>query len=211
MKTAIEQFRQNILRVRELSAMRVGLASSISSDLSDDLLRIEIVSAVSALDRFIHDLVRIGMLKILISQRSTTPVYLRFQVSMETLLYSEMSNSEEERLTLLDNEIQTRHGWLSFQHPEKIAEAIRLISEVKLWEEVAKELGKDAKGVKKQLEAIVKKRDQIAHEADNITTSYLPKYPNLQLAKKWPITSILANESVDFIERLAEAIYKVVV
>jgi hypothetical protein len=48
---------------------------------------------------------------------------------------------------------------------------------------------------------IIDRRNKIAHEADNI--------PHLPSAR-WPITVTLADEAVNFIEKLAEAIYKIV-
>jgi len=65
MLAAINEFRTNIQRVRNLggiySALSVQTTSAI--DLSD-ILRSELVMAVSALDYYVHELVRIGMLEV---------------------------------------------------------------------------------------------------------------------------------------------------
>ena len=55
--------------------------------------------------------------------------------------------------------VRDAHSWQSFQHPDKIADAIRLVSVVKLWEEVAKEIGSDASTVKIRVTAIIDRRD----------------------------------------------------
>jgi hypothetical protein len=141
MEAAIEQFRHDMVRVKNLAT------HAISTPELSDILRAEIVFAVSALDNFIHNMARIGLLEILQGQRSETPAYQRFQVSMETVIFcrSEPQPLEQEWVDWFDNLIREKHSWQSFQYPDKIAEAIRLISEIKLWDEVAKELGFEAK------------------------------------------------------------------
>ena len=89
-----------------------------------------------------------------------------------------------------------------FQQPDKIADAIRLISPVKLWEQVGKELGQSAQDVRMRLELIIDRRNKIAHEADMDPTN---------LGFRWPIDAALSTDALDFIEKVAEAIFKVVV
>ena len=65
MQSAIDLFRISIARVRHLIAVHNSLQAQASSvlDLSD-MLRSALVLAVSALDYYIHEVVRIGMLEI---------------------------------------------------------------------------------------------------------------------------------------------------
>ncbi len=65
MNRAIDQFNINIETVKHLGVIYSAFENHLTPavDLSD-ILRSEIVLAVSALDCFIHDLVRIGMSKI---------------------------------------------------------------------------------------------------------------------------------------------------
>ncbi len=66
-----------------------------------------------------------------------TLAFSRFEVSMSSvqLALSNIGNSD-----WLDSEIRQRHGLLTFQKPDKVADAIRLISPIKLWEAVASHL-----------------------------------------------------------------------
>ena len=64
MQAAIDQFRRNIQRVRNLGAIYQALSAQTTQALDlSDLLRSELVMAVSALDHYIHELVRLGMLE----------------------------------------------------------------------------------------------------------------------------------------------------
>ena len=62
MQTVINQFRANIVRVRDLGVIYSALKAQTTGaiDLSD-ILRTELVMAVSALDHYIHEIVRLGM------------------------------------------------------------------------------------------------------------------------------------------------------
>ena len=199
MKAAIDQFRENISRVRNLDLIFKSLNTRKTSTLDiTDLLRAEFVLAVSALDHFIHELVRLGMLEISQGLRQASPAFDRFTISM---------NSVRQALTLptnydwLDNEIRLQHSWKSFQLVDKIADAIRLISDIKLWDEVSIALNKPIRDLKNQLNLIVDRRNKIAHEADMD-----PSYPG----NRWPINDALVSESVIFIEEIAETIYKII-
>ncbi len=199
MQVTIDQFRANIERVRTLGAIYSNSSGQTIPGLDfSDLLRSELVMAVSALDYYIHEIVRLNMLDIFHGNRPETPAFLRFQVSLESVRHVINIPTSTD---WLDDEIRTRHSWQSFQHPNKIANAIRLISDVKLWEETGNHLGMPPQEVRGQLNNIIIRRNQIAHEAD--MNPVLPDSP-------WPIDETLVDEAVNFIEQIAEAIYDII-
>ena len=83
----LEQSRENIERVRSLGRLYDVLSQQATSlpDLTD-LLRSQIVLVVRALDHFIHEITRVGMLEVYSGKRPQTPAFLRFQVTMEAAL-----------------------------------------------------------------------------------------------------------------------------
>ena len=198
MQAAFDQFCENLARARSL----VGLAQSLSSlttpviDLSD-ILRASLVLAVSALDHFVHEFVRLGMLEVHRGNRPTTEAYLSFRVPMSATREAITDTGRDE---WLDQVIRETHSWLSFQHPDKIADAIRLMSNVRLWEQIASELGMTSRTVRTQLGAIIDRRNKIAHEADMDPTN--PGY-------RWPINEVLIQDAIDFIDKVAQAIFQV--
>ena len=199
MQTAIEQFRINIIRVRNLGSVAKVLDAQTTDALDvSDILRSELVMAVSALDQYVHEVVRLGMLDAYRGNRIRTQQFLRFQVSLESALQGIASPASE---NWLEDQIRTRHSYQSFQSYNNIADAIRLISSARLWVDVSKIVGMDQQDIRGTLGLIVIRRNQIAHESD-----INPSYPHL----RWPIDELTLNEAVDFIERIAEAIYSVV-
>jgi hypothetical protein len=198
MQTALDQFDQNLRRAKELGSLFEVVQSMTTSALDlTDILRAEIVQAVSSLDHFIHELVRMGMIEIAEGKRPQTKAYERFQVPTSAI---ESAIQGVPHAKWLGEAIRESHGWQSFQQPDKIAEAIKLISPIKLWDEVAKVLKSTAQNVRDDLQIIVDRRNKISHEADTD-----PANPGF----RWPITPDLANYVVSFIDALVRAIFTV--
>jgi hypothetical protein len=198
MQEAIDRFRLNIIHIRNIQALYISLRSMTTSviDLSD-LLRVQIVMSVSALDYYVHEVARIGMLEIFDGSRPATTAYGRFNISLNSALQGRADASN----AWLDSEIRLRHGFLSFQQPDRIADACRLISEVELWNTVGGHMGQDPKAVKNKLQLIVERRNKIVHEADAD-----PSFPGV----RWPITATDVEGTTDFIEEVGETLHSVI-
>lgn len=199
MQKALDDFEECMRRVRTLHALHRSFSTRLTAavDLSD-ILRAEVVLAVSALDYFIHELTRIGMLECWSGNRPQTDAFQRFQLP---LAMARGLSSPATALQILDTEVRSKHGFLSFQHPDRVADAIRLFSNSKLWEEVGKEMGVPAQSAKSALMLIVDRRNKIAHEAD-----IDPSYPG----QRWPIDISMVEEIFASIEAICRAIFKAV-
>src|SRR5437899_12649827 len=124
MLLAHNRFADNIGRARDLRALFGNLTATMAGTLDlTDILRAAIVSAVSAFDTFIHEITRIGMVEIFQSARPTTDAFGRFPISMENVLLVVATPGHTK---WLEDEIKRQHGWLSFQQPDKVADAVRL-------------------------------------------------------------------------------------
>ena len=195
MKTAIKQFKLNILRVRNFEPIYSMLNSSVTSVLDvTDILRAEYVLAVSALDFYVHEVVRLGMIEIIQGKRAETNAFKKFNVCLESV---RQAINDPLSFDWLEGEIRTSHGFKSFQTSKKVAEALKLISEIPVWVEVSNKMGTSAKDIRDRLDLIVDRRNKIAHEAD-----IDPSYPDT----RWPIDEQLVSDTVGFIEQVVEFI-----
>lgn len=194
MLNAITTYRENILRVNTLGGINQALGSIVTAaiDLSD-ILRAQHVLAVSAFDYFVHETTRIGMLEIFDGKRTPTPAYSRFRVPLDSL-----GTGASISRTNFENEIRIQHGFQSFQHPEKVADALRLVADLKLWDTVGAKLGKDPQILKDTLKLVVDRRNKIAHEAD-----VDPTYPKA----RWPISKADVDGTVKFLNDVVETIH----
>ena len=196
MQSALKAFDDSLARARHLHGLHDALVNALTGavDLSD-ILRAEVVMAVSALDLYIHEIARLGMLECWAGTRPATESFERFPLPLSTA--QSLTNSAF-ALAALDNEIRSKHGYASFQKPEKIAEAVRLFSSVSLWEQVAIHLGTTASDLKSTLGLIIDRRNKIAHEAD-----VDPSFPG----QLWPISPPMVEDMVNHIEAIVHAIH----
>jgi hypothetical protein len=192
---AIDGFRANIARARELGQLYRALSAITTEALrAEDLLRSQIVIAVSALDHFVHEIVRQEMVAIYEGSRPTVPGFDKFQVSLAEAKASIPTSSSQ----WVNEAIRQSHSYLAFQHPDKIADAIRLIHDAPLWPALETRLVIPAKDIKERLKLVVDRRNKIAHEAD-----IDPSYPGA----RWPISYLDATSATDFLEKIVEAIH----
>lgn len=198
MQRALNTFRESIARVEHMAGLYKAISSLTTPALdASDLLRAQIVLSVSALDFYVHEVTLLGMLEVYTGKRPPTPPFEKYRISVGAM----MSGFPAGGTAWLESEIRERHSFLSFQQPEKIADALRLFSDAKLWSEVAGKLGVDESSTKATLRLIVDRRNKIAHEAD-----IDPSYPG----SRWPITESDAINCKDFVSRLVEAIHTTV-
>ena len=152
MQTAIDQFRLDLERVRNLGSLHSILSTQTTAALDlTDLLRSELVMVVSALDLYIHEVVRLGMLECFRGQRARTDAFHRFQVTLGGTIQAISTPGSD---VWLDEQIRDRFGHRSFQQPEDIADAIRHISSVELWNSVASQMQSNSKDVRDRLRLV---------------------------------------------------------
>jgi hypothetical protein len=205
--TSLQLFRDVWLRADMLTEMHTSIRAQGTALELDEILRAEWVARVSALDLYVHELVAQRMLRIQRSELPATPAFNKARVSAETA--SRMAaGSSTEASAAFDLDIRTQHSLLTFQSPDKIADAIRLTSNVELWNAIALRQGastseaKDkAKALKAKLSLIVERRNKIAHEGDLLPG--LPRQP-------WAISEADVRDVRDFLLSVVESIDGVV-
>lgn len=194
MTQSLARFERNFEYSRNLLALSatVDALTTKAVDVSD-LNRAALVAGVSALDAYVHSVVRELMIEVSVGARAATDAFKRFLVPMSAVDQAAYLPTS----VWLDGVIADRHSHLSFQQPDKIADAIRLVSDVDLWKEIGTVLGEDPKTLKTRQKLLIDRRNQIVHEADALPT---PPY------ERRPITHAESTDALAFIELLVVTI-----
>lgn len=217
MLSAYNTFNEQIKSCKELYAIYAYLKNNLAfpQDLSD-LLRAQVVYAVSALDKLLHELVKKGMIEIFNNSRPITNKFSTFGISLNTLMkiqevtYIEMPQSAEETaIYWFEQEIILKHKILSFQDPDKISEALSFIwVEEHKWQKIHSNITQPIaslpnmieKDIKTYLKNIVMRRNQIVHESDYDISSNT----------KNTIDENETKNIVEFIQLVGKSIYECV-
>jgi len=161
---------------QSLLILRPGLGvdhTRFTHDYLSELLRSAIVATVAALDRYVHDLVLHHSWALLCRPEGSIPPELK-KLSLPVL-------ATKQALERLRSDSGARPGHLvkaalqehlhrdhTFQRPDDLARAAKMLGVEDFWGEVAKLMpGRTDKGqVIEKLRTVVTRRNQIVHEAD---------------------------------------------
>ena len=198
MVNARRVFHANIQQANELGALYDHLSVTFALPQQfDDLLRSQIVNTVSAFDKLMHDLIRIGMVKIFENQRTPTSKYLSEAISIKHLPELTVGATPPPAVSF-EEIVRGKLSSLSFQDPQKVADGLSFIwAEDQKWYQIAQGLAMTDKDAKRKLRLIVTRRNAIVHEAD------LDPVTN----QKQSITPIEATDISDFILALGNRIF----
>lgn len=215
MRQAFDQFLSALAHARNLGtiAQYISNVSGTAAPDVSDIYRAQVVALISAFDTLVHNLTRVGMLDALRHVRTHTTHSLNFKVRLTTVLIAidenttvAISNERNGTNNLpsnnwFANEIREQHSYSSFQKHDKVAEAIRLFHPNPLWQEVSLRMGLPEKDVKKRLDLIVTRRNQIAHESD---------IDPANVGERIAISFTDVASNIDFIEQLGRHIFDIV-
>lgn len=166
----------------------------------DDLLRGQIVTAMAAFDKLMHDLIRIGMVQIFTGGRVKTPKYLAEGIDMQTHEAIKSAILPPPEL-VFEQAVVRKLSRLSFQDPVKVSDGLSLIwDEKQKWEKIGAILRKSAKDAQTELKLIAQRRNAIVHKSDMDPVTHA----------KTPIASKDANDVTDFLQACGRAIHSLV-
>lgn len=199
MSAEIIAYHESMHRVKAFVALHEYLESLVTNALDlSDMLRASHVMAVSSVDFYIHEIVRRAALEIYIGSRPPVPGYQKLHVGLGN--FSNQDNISDAKANV-EADLRGQLSYLSFQHPDKIANAVRYVSDAKIWEDVATSISLKPKEVKDRLKLIVDRRNKIAHEADVNPTFG---------GDLWPIARNDVVEVVTFLDLVVTAIDSII-
>ena len=203
---AFVELRSNLAYARDLvrGGQNLELLQVQAFDVAD-LYRAAWVQAVAALDQWVHRELYDRALGFALNVDVPRPrKFLTLKIPMQ--LFEDVHHHAKTLPEVFESHLRNQFGYLSFQQPDKIKDALAHVTDVQLWPAVAKRLT-DEHGaavkpddVQGTLRDIVGRRNRIAHEAD--------RDPN-QVHAKQAITAQATSDAIEHIQRTAAAILHV--
>lgn len=198
MSAAYSEYTANHVFCKNMTALYRTTANLSALADPNDISRAQIAFSVSAVDRYVHERVRTGMLESFHGTRTATAAFGKFVASM-SVVQAALANPGTD--TWLDSHVREVHSFKSFQKADKIADAMRLINVTPLWQSVAGRLGENQSDLTTRLDLIADWRNRIVHEFDVDPT--LP-------GSRFPIRRRDVGDTLRFLSRVVKAIDQVV-
>ncbi|PID26503.1 MAG: hypothetical protein CR982_10015 [Candidatus Cloacimonadota bacterium] len=132
---------------------------------NEEMFRFEVVMLVSAIDYYIHEIIRIGIIQIFENEREETKEYNNFIISLKCVKEAILNPESTE---WLKDEINFRNRTQSFQKMDKIKEGLSIIDEKihKKIKYIAKDMELSYREVEDMINLLVVRRNQISHQCD---------------------------------------------
>ncbi|MFE2429387.1 hypothetical protein ACFXJ5_21910 [Streptomyces sp. NPDC059373] len=173
----------------------------------DDFYRAAWVQAVAAIDHWFHEELYRRVADLAAEDGPGMPYQLtRFELPLAKV--EEIRRGTTTLADAVSEHVRARWANASLQNPRKISEALKLVTEEDIWAKAAVQLNEwnhgrtsmTAQSLKKQYVTITDRRNKIAHDADLLEGD---------LKQRRPITDAEVADAIDWIERIAVAIAKV--
>ena len=171
----------------------------------DDFYRAAWVQAVAAIDHWLHEEVLRRVAELTLQDSPAMPPQLRrYELPLhrvEAVRRGEVTLSEA-----VVEHLREKLAVQALQHPGKISEVLRLVTEKKVWYEAAGCINQhffqgrttfNEKKLRSRYLEITQRRNKIAHDADLIDGD---------LKQRRPIDEAEVTDAIDWIERIALAI-----
>lgn len=215
MNNAWNEFHFSLIEVKKIRAIYDHMVNVVHLPKEDamDLLRAQLVNVVSALDRFLHEIVRIGIVESFSLSRNGTGKFNNFSLSSRTVIKilalekqtTPPQSVEDDKSYWINKEVIENLKTLSFQHPNKIKDALSYIwAEEHKWLVIAKAINLPGttdndkqKYLEQTLTLISERRNQIVHEAD--------VYPSTNTKRL--INANEVDDIITFIEKFVNEVY----
>lgn len=201
MLNALATFKASITDARAQSVLHDYLSAQMLVPVPfDDLLRGQVVVAVAAFDKLMHDIIRIGMCEIYSGSRPATPKYLGESINLQ--IHSDLVTATvPPKEIVFQQATVAKLSYLSFQHPDKIADGLSLIwNAAHKWQLIEAQMGFAGGVVATRMKLIASRRNAIVHESD------MDPLTNA----KTPITAAESDGIADFLETCGETIVNLV-
>lgn len=161
-KELLAKFNFSIKSIKEKFSL---LNFPISDELKLNILRGQVSLLLSAVDFYIHEIIKIELLNIIKGERKKTSSLKNCMISVEVFL--EYLSSPNTNNQIFEDEIIYRNSFKSFLEPDKMAEALSLITEEKIFKELFPKLGlSGTKELRDKIKEIFKRRNSIVHQMD---------------------------------------------
>jgi len=132
-------------------------------DVLSDLLRASLVMLVSAIDAYFHAKIIAHVVRLANKGTAMPKALCKANISVGDFV---KAKSYKRPMTVMRNALCECLGYQALQSPDNISSALSLIGIKDFWSKVAGRMGAPKSEVVDGLKRIVKRRNQIAHEAD---------------------------------------------
>lgn len=166
MSKAFDTYKKSIAYSSALSSIYAYLDNANIPYDTKVLLRAEYVLIVSAFDTYFHDCVLKKMIDMFSGAENKSKAFNDFGIPLERVCLLINDNDPISRMEILQNTIREINQKDSYQAPRAIEYALSIMGKTGIWAHLNSQMGTPCEDIKRNLNLIIRRRNQIAHESD---------------------------------------------
>ena len=205
MRNPKTSFDLNIKSLKELHEIhRIFELKMPAMDLSE-VLRAEYVMIVSALDCYIHDIVRTKMKRLMFDNIAISALpshFSSFKIPLGKAKQLLDAQTEEEKDAIVSQTLKETLYKFSFESEQTVEQAMSYIGIKGVWTKLKPYMSMEPCDIKTNLNIIVRRRNSIAHQSD---------ISNLTTMEKDSITRDDVDVVMEFIKKLVDGMDNIIV
>lgn len=158
---AFQRFDASVGQVDELLAIYRYIHANSEIPAKDNILRAALTMLVSAIDTSVHELVISAVVSKLTDGQHVFDISKQL-VSIQCILEPESS----QRIVMAEADLRRQYAKETFQSSRQLETVLASIGINKIWSRLSGRLGSTPQEIKLKLDLMVRRRNQIVHEAD---------------------------------------------
>lgn len=197
----LSRFGASMAQVDELLAIHKYLKTVPATQITDNLLRAALTMIVSAIDTSVHELI---ISAIMYEIREDKSIFQIEDVKVSVYVYKEIDLGD--RLRLIESELRRQYEKESFQSSRQVESVLSKVGITKIWSKLSEILGQSPEDIKKRLDLLVHRRNQIVHEGDLDHLHNLREIQRQDLDISLKFTRDMVNAIIQIYTDMIEAI-----
>lgn len=194
----IGNFSESMAQINEKFDIVDELQKNNFIEAANNILRSQIVFAMSCVDFYMHEIVKYGILQIFQGKRQKTSAYSNFAITMP---YVERAINNIDSIDWLENWINIKNKQFTYMASKKIQEAISLISSKKILDNVSQKMNIDKNDLKNKIDEIYERRNSIAHQTDR----------DVSTGRIFDINKKMVEEYLEFINKFIKNLHEEII
>jgi hypothetical protein len=155
------RYQASILQVNDLLAIHSYLQGSPTTQISDNVLRACVTMLVSTIDTFVNELI-INSIMFELKERKSVFDLKNIKIDIDVLFEVDI----EIRLRQVLKGLRIQYAKQTFQSSRQIENGLSNVGFNKIWKKISDLICEPAEDIKKKLDLLVYRRNQIVHEGD---------------------------------------------
>lgn len=194
------KFDKTIKEIEE-NFILVELAEEENKNISENLLRGQVVFLFGAVDLYMHDIILESYMKIIYEEKESNKKLDKVTITLQSLINFFKEDNKKIKIKILENSLREFNNYRTYLKSNKIKQSLQTISNNKLYSKILKELNISEENLDDKLDTYYARRNKISHQMDF----------DIELTCQTSIDKHYVIEMIDFYKKFIDTLHEIII